>query len=212
MNGILRNARLFSGSFKKNPPADIIMKNTFTRLSFLVVACTLSACSTVTVTTDYDHSASFARYKTYSLAPATKGQRLAPVAEAALRDSLHRALASRGMTETSRKRADLTVVHHVFLQEKVSVQQYTDWGYGYGGGWPYAYGYYGMWPGAPRTYLDVNHYTQGTMVLDFVDNRTKKLVFRGSGSAVLGGPQGNARKIEEAVNRIVAGIPSGAGS
>jgi Domain of unknown function (DUF4136) len=100
-------------------------------------------------------------------------------------------------------------VRHVFLQQKVSVQQYTDWGYGYGGGWPYGYGYYGMWAGAPRTYVDVNQYTEGTLVLDFVDRHTKKLVFRGIGKAVVGGPESNASKIEEAVAKIVAEFPGG---
>jgi len=102
------------------------------------------------------------------------------------------------------------VVRHVFTQEKVSVQQYTDWGYGYHGGWPYSYGYYGFWAGAPRTYVDVNNYTEGTMILDFVDTRTRKLVFRGTGRAVVGGPESNARKIAEAVEKIVAKFPGAA--
>jgi hypothetical protein len=175
----------------------------------LTAACALAACSTVTVTTDYDHSAPFAKYKSYSLAPAAHGQTLSPVSEAALRAALRTQLATRGISEAPSGHADLAIVRHVFLQEKVSVQQYTDWGYGYGGGWPYSYGYYGMWAGAPRTYVDVDQYTEGTLVLDFVDRHTKKLVFRGVGKAVVGGPESNARKIEEAVAKIVAEFPGG---
>jgi hypothetical protein len=180
-----------------------------TRLVTLAAACAFAACSTVTVTTDYDRSAPFATYKTYSLAPAAKGQTLSPGSEAALRDALRTQLAARGISETT-GRADLAVVRHAFLQEKVSVQQYTNWGYGYGAGWPYAYGHYGMWAGAPRTYVDVNQYTEGTLVLDFVDTRSKRLVFRGTGTAVVGGPEANAEKIQEAVAEIVAGFPAGA--
>ena len=73
----------------------------------------------------------------------------------------------------------------------------------------YGYGYYGMWAGAPRTYVDVNQYTEGTLILDFVDRHTKKLVFRGIGKAVVGGPESNARNIEEAVAKIVAEYPGG---
>ena len=87
------------------------------------------------------------------------------------------------------------------------MQQYTDWGYGYHGGWPYGYGYYNMWPGAPTTYTDVTQYHEGTMVLDFVDSHTKKLVFRGIGTAVVGGPEANAEKIQEAVEKMVAAYP-----
>ena len=87
------------------------------------------------------------------------------------------------------------------------MQQYTDWGYGYHGSWPYSYGRYGMWYGAPVTYTDVNTYGEGTLILDFVDAHTKKLVFRGVGKAVVGGPESNAGKIREAVAKIVAAYP-----
>jgi hypothetical protein len=185
------------------------MKTIAWRISAFLTACILGACSTVTVTTDYDRSTSFAKYRTYTLAPAARGQTLAPSSEAALRDSLRTELAARGIGEAASGKADLAIVRHVFLEEKVAVQQYTDWGYGYGGGWPYGYGYYSMWAGAPRTYTDVNQYTEGTLVLDFVDRRTSKLVFRGTGRAVVGGPESNARKIQEAVKKIVAEFPVG---
>jgi Domain of unknown function (DUF4136) len=180
------------------------------RKSFsLIAVCALAACSSVTVTTDYDHSAPFAKYKTYSLAPAAQGQTLSPSSETSLRDSLRTELGARGIRETVSGKADLAIVRHVFHQEKVSVQHYTDWGYGYGG-WPYRYGYYSMWAGAPRTYTDVNQYTEGTLVLDFVDRRTNKLVFRGTAKAIVEGPESNARKIQEAVRKIVAELPVGA--
>jgi Domain of unknown function (DUF4136) len=185
------------------------MKITSSKLFAFMAACALAACSTVTVTTDYDRSASFAQYKTYSLAPAAQGQTLSPVSEAALRDSLRTELAEQGITEVTSGKADLAVARHAFLKEKVSMQQYTDWGYGYRGRWPYAYGTYGVWTGAPRTYLDVNQYTQGTLILDFVDTRMNKLVFRGKARAVTDGPESNASKIREAVAKIVAGFPGG---
>ncbi|MGH7936921.1 MAG: DUF4136 domain-containing protein, partial [Bryobacteraceae bacterium] len=59
----------------------------------------------------------------------------------------------------------------------------------------------------PRSYVDVEQYHEGTLVLDFVDAGTKKLVFRGVGKAVVGGPESNAGKIREAVDKIVAGYP-----
>ncbi|HEY2799181.1 MAG TPA: DUF4136 domain-containing protein [Chthoniobacterales bacterium] len=170
----------------------------------------LAACSTspVTVATNYDHAASFGKYKTYTLAPPKTGEKMAAISEEALRDTLRTQLAARGITEASGKKADLDVVRHVFIQEKVSVQQYTDWGYMGHGGWPYRYGYYRMWPSAPVTYTDVNQYGEGTLILDFVDARTKKLVFRGTAKAVVGGPQENAPKIKEAVGKIVAEFPA----
>ena len=183
------------------------MKITPAKLSATLAACALTACSTVTVTTDYDHSAAFGKYKTYALEHAAHGQTLSPASEAALRDALHTELAARGISEAPPAKADLAVVRHVFSQDKISVQQYTDWGYGYHNTWPYGYGHYGMWAGAPTTYTDVSAYTQGTMILDVVDTHTKKLVFRGTGTAVVGGPDSNAGKIHDAVKQMVAALP-----
>ena len=186
------------------------MKTPAIKFLLPMVACALAACSTVSVTTDYDHSTSFAKYKTYSLSPAAQGYVMSPTSEAALTSSLRTQLAQRGITEVAHGKGDLAVVRHVFTKDKVSVQQYTDWGYGYqGGSWPYGYGSYGMWAGAPLTYTDVRQYTEGTLILDFVDTHTKKLVFRGVGTAVVGGPDKNAGKIQAAVAKIVAALPMG---
>ena len=88
----------------------------------------------------------------------------------------------------------------------------TDWGYGadYARAWPYRYGTHGVWFGAPRTYTDVSNYTEGTMILDVVETRTNKLVFRGTGTAVIGGPESNAGKIRDAVKKMVAALASAA--
>jgi len=185
-----------------------IMKISTTFSTAVCIAFILSGCaSTVTVTTDYDHSAPFGNYKTYTLAPPAHGQNLAPTSEAAIQEALRAELAKRGIVEAPAKKADLDVVRHVFGQEKVSVQQYTDWGYGGYGRWPYRYGYYGMWYGAPQTYTSVDQYHEGTMILDFVDARTKKLVFRGVGQAVVGGTEANATKIREAIAKMMEGFP-----
>jgi len=173
-------------------------------------ACLVAGCEIVDVTTDHDPSANFAKYKTYTLAPPRKGETLSPTSEAALRDSLRTELGARGLTEASAKNADLDIVRHVFVRHQVSVSQYTDWGYYHYGAWPYGYGYYGMWPGAPTTYTMVDQFHEGTMILDFVDARTKKLVFRGVGRAVVGETESNAEKIREGVHKMVASYPGGA--
>jgi len=182
---------------------------TIAKLLLSLAVISLSACSTVTVKTDYDHSTSFSKYKTYGLAPASKGQTLSPSGEAALRDALKVGFAARGIHESTTGKPQLAVARVVFLHQKTSVQQYSDWGYASNGAWPYGYGSYNMWSGAPRTYVDVNQYTEGTLILDFVDTRTGKLVFRGTGKAVVGGTDSNVHKIREAVEKIMAGFPSG---
>lgn len=184
------------------------MKTSAIKLLGFIAVCALTACSTVTVTTDYDKSAPFANYKTYTLAPAGAGQALSPISEAALRNAIRTQLAARGLTEAKSGMGDIAIVRHVFTKDKVSVQQYTDWGYAGVGTWPYGYGSYGMWAGAPRTYVDVQQYTEGTLILDVVDVRTNKLVFRGAGTAVVGSAESNAARIEKAVAKMVESLPA----
>ncbi|HEY8160389.1 MAG TPA: DUF4136 domain-containing protein [Methylobacter sp.] len=170
----------------------------------LAVALFLTACSTVSVTTDFDHLAPFSQYRTYTLVPGSQQISLSPSVEAALRDALRTNLARHGISETS-ENADLHVVRHVSTKEKLAVHQSSDWGYG---GVPYGYGRYGMWTGAPRTYTDVSQYTEGTLILDFVDAKTQKLVFRGIGIGTVSDPETNAERIKEAVEKIVKDFPT----
>jgi len=178
----------------------------FTKLSpYVLVALNLfqAACSTVSVTTDYDHSTSFAQYRTYTLAPSSEKIPLSPSGEAALRDSLRINLAAHNITEVS-KDADLHVVRHISTKEKLEVYQGSAMDYGR---IPYGYGGYGLWANAPRAYTDVSQYTEGTLILDFVDAKTQKLVFRGIGTGTVSDPQTNAERIREAVEKIVEKFP-----
>jgi hypothetical protein len=176
-------------------------------LTSLSIFC---GCSTVSVTTDYDHSAPFGNYRTYAVEPPANVPPLPPTADSALRSSLQQNLSARGIREvTLAEKPDLAVVPHGRRQQKYSVQQYTQWGYG-AGMWPYYGGYYGVWAGAPYTYTTIDSYTEGTLILDFVDTSKQKLVFRGIGTGtVTSNPESNADKIREAVQKIVEKFPAG---
>jgi hypothetical protein len=50
-------------------------------------------------------------------------------------------------------------------------------------------------------------YTEGTLIIDFVDSKTHKLVFRGLSQAAVGSTERNAAAVQEAVNKIVATYP-----
>jgi hypothetical protein len=176
-------------------------------VTWAALAMLLSGCSSVTVTTDYDRSVPFGTYHTYALEPPPNVPPLSPSADSALRNTLHETLAAKGIREVAAaEKPDLAVVAHASKQQAYSVQQYTQWGYR-GGAWPYGAGYYGVWAGAPATYTTIDSYTEGTLVLDFVDASTQKLVFRGIGKGTLGSAESNAEKIEKAVTKIVAKLP-----
>ena len=187
-----------------------IMKTS--QIAMLVIwtasAMVFCGCSSVKVTTDYDRSVPFASYHSYALEPPTNGPPFSPSADSALRNTLRGTLAARGISEVAAsEKPDLAVVPHVQLQQQYSVDQYTHWGYA-GGAWPYRGGYYGVWAGAPTTYTTINNYTEGTLLLDFVDTASQRLVFRGAGKGTVSSPESNAKKIEEAVRKIVEKFPT----
>jgi len=166
-----------------------------------LILSALAACNTtppVSVKTDYDHSASFGKYHTYALDADLTG--LSPTGAAALQQALRSSLAARGLKETPTGKADLYVVPIVFTRQKLDVMP--------GGGftyWPSRYGRYGA--GGITMNADVTQYTEGSLVIDFVDRKTHKLVFRGLGQAAVGTTERNAAAIQAAVNKIVAAYP-----
>ncbi|HEY2775370.1 MAG TPA: DUF4136 domain-containing protein [Candidatus Binatia bacterium] len=172
----------------------------------LFTALAVVACSTVDVTTDYDHSAAFGTYRTYSLAPGPDSRDLPIYCEMALRKVVHDRLAERGVAEATGPDADLAIVWHVFLTDRTSAREMAE--QRSGGRWDYAYGFYTSWTGAPNNYSNATPYPDGTLLLDVVDMRTKRLVFRGTGTAVAMGPESGARNIEKAVTKMVAALPA----
>lgn len=165
-----------------------------------LIFCILAACSTapqVTIKTDYDHAATFGQYHTYAIDTASTG--LGPTNAAALESSLRSSLAGRGFKESARN-ADIYIVPTVFTRQQLDVMP----GYGvtvypsrfgrYGGGW--------------AMNAEVQQYTEGSLLIDFVDSKTHKIIFRGLGqAAVSSSTERNAAAIQEAVNKIVAAYP-----
>ena len=76
------------------------------------------------------------------------------------------------------------------------------------GGSPFGAGYYGMWIGQPYPTTTIQSYTEGTLILDFVETRHGTLVFRGTSKTTVSGAIVEGDKIEAAVEKIVAKVPT----
>jgi hypothetical protein len=168
----------------------------------LLVAC--NATPRVSIKTDYDHSATFGKYHTYTLDAGSTG--LSAPSQAALVDALRSSLSARGLKETSAGKANLYIVPTVYTREKLDVIP-AQRGYTF---YPSSYGPYGGWNTGRGTLAmnsDVLQYTEGTLVVDFVDSKTHKIVFRGLAQAIVGKTEKNVAAIQAAVNKIVAAYP-----
>ena len=58
--------------------------------------------------------------------------------------------------------------------------------------------------------IDVYQYEEGNLILDFIDPKSKELIWRGSAKAVVGNektPEERQKKIEETIQKILEKYP-----
>ena len=171
-------------------------------LSFIcLLILTVAGCSSISVTNDYDLNADFNSYKTFCIySGMLKDSQLenAPLVKKRVLEATASELQKKRLSLVDSSKADFTVYAIATTAEKMNVNTY---GYGYGYGWgPYPYG----------RNIDVSYYTQGSLIIDFVDNKKDELIWRGIGTAVVkdrGTPEEREQFINEAVAKILDQYP-----
>ena len=158
-------------------------------------------CSSISTTSDYDPSADFASYNTFSIYDgAIEGSELesAPLVKKRVLEAIANEMQKKGFAKDNSGSGDLIVYTQAGTAEKMNV---NDYGYGYGSWWgPYPYG----------RNIDVSYYTQGSLIIDLVDNAKDELIWRGIGTAVVqdrGTPEERQKFIDEAVAKILSQYP-----
>jgi len=175
----------------------MLRKILFAVFTFLLI----SGCSSISVNSDYDIYADFSKYKTfYVYNGVIKDSRLesVPLAKKRVYDAIETEMQKKGFTNEDSTKAELIIYAQATTAEKLNVNSY---GYSYGYGWgPYPYG----------RNIDVSYFTQGSLIIDFVDNENDQLVWRGIGTAVIqdkGTPEERKQFINEAVTKILDQFP-----
>jgi hypothetical protein len=155
----------------------------------LLLAGGLTSCSSVVVKSDYDPDANFTQYKTFDFMPrpGTKSLHQKRV-EAALEERL----IAKGYQKQTEGRPDFLIAYHTNVRDKIDVDTYG-----------YRYGRYGRRVG---TYTTVREYQQGTLVVDFVDAKTKELFWRGWAKGEVNDSIAK-EKIDETVGKILEKYP-----
>jgi hypothetical protein len=155
----------------------------------------LGGCVTTQATTS--PNANLGQYRTFSFFQPTSAnpKQLAfeqSPAGQVVRDRVTSDLQSKGLTQSA-DNPDLLIAYHSKLEEKTDV---TDWGYG---------GYYWGGPGG----VTVDQYTQGTLLIDFIDPKTKQVVWRGTASAIVNHPDNpDTGKLASAVDKLMKKYPA----
>jgi hypothetical protein len=175
-----------------------------------LVVAVLGACATMEVSTDFDPSVDFSRYKTYQWLPGTskiagRDQQYDDLLDQRVRDAVTRELAAKGLMLLAHGTPDFLVTYQAAVEDKVDVRVINDYygGYGYAG----YYGYRGGWSTA-RT--ETYHYQQGTLIIDVIDSGARRVVWRGTVQAEVGrhkDPQNRIERINAAVRSAFERFP-----
>jgi hypothetical protein len=162
-----------------------------TRIVGLIVAAAFAAgCATLTVSSHIERNVSFSNYVTYDWGPPDS----LPVGDPRLdnnsffvdflQGAIEKKLTERGYERALTGDADLLVHYHASVTQKVDVYE-VDHRYGY-------------------CYADcqpeVTEYEQGTLVVDIVDAKTNKVVWRGWSQDVMDGVIDNQDRLEKQVD------------
>ena len=146
------------------------------------------------VKTDYDHSANFNQYKTYSW---EKVQTKDPLLVERIKNAVNAALAAKGWTQVDAD-GDVSVVAMEIARNQQTLNTFYD---GFGGGWRWGGGF-----GDATTTTET--YKVGTLVVDLFDTKTKNLIWRGSSSDTLSdNSDKNTKNLDKGVQKMFAHFP-----
>lgn len=152
------------------------------------------------VTTDYDKKVDFSKYKTFALDTVRLSEAMGGLTRQRIVDAVVSSLKSRGFKQAAEP--DLLVHITSVLKDKTSVSATS---YGYGGYYrPYA------WNGVLSSYTtySVNHYNEGSLIIDIADADSRNLVWEGVGNREIDGPLKDPdEEIPAAVNQILKSFP-----
>jgi len=181
-----------------------------------VLLLLVSACSsTPSVNTDYNPDFNFAAATRFAVLPPARSSE-GPLAGNDIMkqravDALEKAIRNRGFQIVAPSQADLLVSFFVTTKDKTDIRTYNT-GYSYNRCYRAGCAFYGgAYPGG--TDVDVRHYTEGTLFVDFIDPVTKQLQWRGVTSKKLTGDakttQQRQQVADDIANLILSEYPPG---
>lgn len=170
-----------------------------TRVYTMAMALFMCACSSVKVRSTPAPGASLGQYRTFAFMmpkspSSTTMQLIQSPAGQEIRNSVAQALINKGYTPAQPGQTpDFLIAYHTVLQNKLEV---SDWGYG------------GPWVMGPGP-VTVSEYTEGTIVVDFIDPRTNQAFWRGTAESIVKDPSNpDVRKVAKAVDKLMAKYPT----
>ncbi|MCK5815124.1 MAG: DUF4136 domain-containing protein [Flavobacteriaceae bacterium] len=169
----------------------------FKIIYLVLLVFVVSSCNSVQVAADYDTTVDFSKYKTYAFYK--KGIAkvdISDIDKKRILRALESELGKKGMTPS--ENPDLII--SIFAKSTKKVNVYQDYN-NYGG---YYYGYWSPWYYGPNYGSQVTVHEEGTLFVDFIDNKKKELVWQGIGKGAL--VVDDALKKEARINEFIQKI------
>lgn len=155
------------------------MKNPFKLIATLLTFTLITGCaSSVQIHSDYDHSVDFSQYKTYGYYTpmGIENPNYSSLLGQMFRDAIDAQMLPRGYTKSDNP--DVLINVSAKLQDKTRVTTMSD--PMFGGYYGYRGGMYDPWGGyGYGTSTHVSQYTEGTVNVDMVDVKQKRMVWEG---------------------------------
>jgi hypothetical protein len=182
----------------------------------------LSACNSYNYYTAGLNKTNMSRYRSFAwVSPEGKTENkptASAIADLKIKDAAVSSLTTKGL-RMQQNNPDLLVTYTAKVGLGSKTVYYPTYyssgfypGFGMGFGWGYRPYYYGGWGGGyPFAYyggltaVDKEHYKEGTIIIDLIDTRTRKVVWRGYG---VGEVHHNVQKNIDDIPKIVDGIIS----
>ena len=210
------------------------MRSTFLLGSLTVLALTSAACSSgVKVRTAATPDASLTGLRTFRVLNAPQRREGAPALSSSdpmldnsitnrqLRTDLVQGLEAKGYVvdsaDTQSAGPDFLVAYYAGTKQKMDTTYWNPdpmWRYGYRGYGRLGYRYGWAWPwygssfDTPRADFQVREYTQGSVIVDVIDAKTKELLWRGQGiETVSNDPATYTSELNRTVSAILKKFP-----
>ncbi len=176
-----------------------------TKRVLIVCLCTATLVAGVAwakVVSDYDPTVDFSAYSTFGWLE--RDNSIEAQLPDHLRVRLHRVtedvMAEKGILPSpAPPQTDLLLTFYLATSDELEIRQvgystYSPWGYSY-------------WPGFNYGYTEVRSYKKGTLVLDIVDARTRKLVWVGTLEKEMQSTNPPGKKITKSITKLLKTFP-----
>lgn len=197
-NASLTDLRLLN-NLKTNEMRNLI----YVGLAFFTLLL-LTACSSLSITSDYDRAIDFSKFKTFALYKQNNvGIVVSELNKERILLNVKANLIAKGLVETT-ETPDLWVNITTVMKPKTEIVANT---YNPGGYYrPYGYGY--GFGGSTSTIVGVVNYIEGSLIIDLISATTNNIVWHGSGNKKIDSPSRNPdNSIKKAISQIMYSFP-----